>query len=206
MSVPDRREREFRRREEDILAAALALLSRDEWRSVTIERIAAKAEIGKGTVYKHFASKDEICARLVVEFHRRVMAEIRAVDPTKPPPAVVGETMTAFWRAHAREPERRRLARRCRRKDFRRRISDRAIRELAELDAELASLLSAALERGVREGHFLEKPAGSLMIGLYAALLGLMELEGGERARPHSPSDRIYEETRDFALRAISRQ
>lgn len=206
MSVLDRKEREFKRREGDILAAALSLFSRDDWRSVTIDRIAAKAEIGKGTIYKHFASKDEICARLVVEFHRSVIAEIRAVDSSKPPPAVVGETMTAFWRAHARAPEHRRLILRCHREDFRRAVGEKARRELAELDAELASFLAPALERGVRDGYFLDKPAGSLMIGLYATLIGLMELEGGDRAQSGPASDRRHEEAREFALRGISRR
>ena len=58
MSIHDRKAREFQRREEDILKAALALSNRDDWQAVTIEQIAQKAEIGKGTVYKHFPSKD----------------------------------------------------------------------------------------------------------------------------------------------------
>ena len=49
MSIQDRRAREFVRREQDILQAALALSNRDDWQTVTIDQIAPKAEIGKGT-------------------------------------------------------------------------------------------------------------------------------------------------------------
>ena len=65
MGISERREREFQRREGEILDAALELFSADDWQSVTIDQIARRAEIGKGTVYLHFASKDEIYARSI---------------------------------------------------------------------------------------------------------------------------------------------
>lgn len=34
-----------------------------DWQTVTIEQIAERAEIGKGTIYKHFKTKDEILYR-----------------------------------------------------------------------------------------------------------------------------------------------
>ncbi len=50
----------FEERESAILAAARELFQREDWELVTIDEIAAKAQIGKGTVYKHVASKDEL--------------------------------------------------------------------------------------------------------------------------------------------------
>src|SRR5438309_2310487 len=98
MTILERREREFKQREEIILAAALSLFNRDDWQAVTIDQIAAKAEIGKGTVYKHFTTKDEIYAKLVVEFHRNILSEIRKIDPAQPPLKAIGESMDVFWR------------------------------------------------------------------------------------------------------------
>src|SRR4051812_11157804 len=80
MGVQERKAREFNRREQEILAAALQLFRRDEWQTVTVEQIAQQAEIGKGTVYKHFASKDEIYARLALRFHRGILDATRRVD------------------------------------------------------------------------------------------------------------------------------
>jgi hypothetical protein len=57
MGVQDRKAREFQRRADDTLKAALALSNRDDWQAVTIEQIAQKAEIGKGTVHRHFPRK-----------------------------------------------------------------------------------------------------------------------------------------------------
>jgi hypothetical protein len=53
MGVPERKEREFPLAERGDFDAALSLFDRDDWR-VTIDDIAQKAEIGKGTVYLHF--------------------------------------------------------------------------------------------------------------------------------------------------------
>ncbi|MBI3563572.1 MAG: TetR/AcrR family transcriptional regulator [Elusimicrobia bacterium] len=117
MTVLERKEREFKRREEDILAAALSLFDRDDWQAVTIDEIAAKAEIGKGTVYKHFESKDQIYARLAVEFNDAIVTELRKIDFTRPSLEIIGAALDVFWRMHAGSPERKRLMRYCSRKE-----------------------------------------------------------------------------------------
>ena len=62
MGVADRKKREFQQREADILKVAFALFEKNGVERVTINMIADKLEIAKGTVYKHFKSKDEIFA------------------------------------------------------------------------------------------------------------------------------------------------
>ena len=205
MTIGDRKEREFKRREDDILAAALSLFDRDDWQSVTIDQIAAKAEIGKGTVYKHFSSKDEIYAGLVVEFHRSILAELGRIDFSRPPLEAVGAAMDVFWRAHERAPEYKRLIRYCRREDFRHIIGAKMSRALETLDAEMMSLLVPALERGIRTGAIVKKPVESVILGLHAALIGLMEMEGIERMETKLTPAQKYKEVRAFALRGIAR-
>lgn len=206
MTVLERKEREFERREEEILAAALSLFNRDDWQTVTIDQIAAKAEIGKGTIYKHFASKDEIYARLVVNFHRGILAEIRKIDSAKAPLTVIGESLDVFWRMHAGATEHKRLIRYCRREDFHRVIGDKVSRELEELDAEMMSLLVPVIERGIRDRIIVDKPVASVMLSLHASLVGLMEMEGIECMETGMTPDEQYKEVREFALRGISRR
>jgi len=206
MTILERKEREFNRREEDILAAALSLFNRDDWQSVTIDQIATRAEIGKGTIYKHFTSKDEIYAKLVVEFHRSILADLRKIDHKQAPLAVVGETMDVFWKAHAVAPEYKRLIRYCRREDFRNVIGEKLSRELEELDAEVMSLLGPTIERGVREGSIVKKPVERVLLGLHASLVGLMEMEGIECMETGMTPEEQYREVREFALRGISRR
>jgi len=206
MTVLERREREFQQRESLILSAALALFNRDDWQTVTIDQIAAKAEIGKGTVYKHFNSKDEIYTKLVIDFHRGMLAEMRKIDLSQPALKTIGQTMDVFWRMHARASEHKRLIRYCRREDFRHVIGEKLGRELDELDEEFMSLLVPVIERGIREGVIVKKPVESVMLGVHAALVGLIEMEGLECKETGLTPEQQYREVREFALRGISRR
>ena len=84
MGIAERKERELKRRERDILEAALRLFDRDDWQLVTVERIAQEAEVGKGTVYLHFSSKEDICGRLALDFATPLLGRLRAIDPGLP--------------------------------------------------------------------------------------------------------------------------
>ncbi len=67
MGVADRKAREFERREQDILKAAYTLFMDKGPKMVTNEMIAEASEIGKGTIYKHFKSKSDIFAVLLIQ-------------------------------------------------------------------------------------------------------------------------------------------
>lgn len=69
-----RRVREFRQREARILEAALELFLEQGEDKVTVEMIAEKVNIGKGTIYKHFSTKAEIFLRLMLDYEREMAA------------------------------------------------------------------------------------------------------------------------------------
>lgn len=206
MTVLERKEREFQQREDQILVAALSLFNRDDWQTVTIDQIAAKAEIGKGTIYKHFESKDQIYAKLVVNFHHDILAQLRKIDLNQAPLIAVGEAMDVFWRAHGLSSEFKRLSRYCRREGFKRIVGDDLSRELDALDLELNSIVVPLIERGIKEGAILEKPVEHLMLGLHAALIGVIEMEGLECMETGLTAEQQYQLVREFALRGISKR
>ncbi|MCP4020960.1 MAG: TetR/AcrR family transcriptional regulator [Desulfobacteraceae bacterium] len=67
MGIAERKAREFERREREILNAAFKLFMEKGPDAVTNEMIARASEIGKGTIYKHFKSKNDIYAVLLIE-------------------------------------------------------------------------------------------------------------------------------------------
>jgi len=75
-----RKEREFRRRRQEILEAALKLFSEKGFHNVTMQEIAQKAEFAVGTMYKFFENKEDLYKALVLEqsdkFHRALTAAI----------------------------------------------------------------------------------------------------------------------------------
>jgi AcrR family transcriptional regulator len=206
MTVLERKEREFIQREDQILAAALSLFNRDDWQTVTIDQIAAKAEIGKGTIYKHFESKDEIYARLVVKFFSGMQERIKAIDSSKPVLEQLAVVMRTFWESFQGRPDYRRLERYCRREDFRKVIGEKMARELDALDEGFLTVLDPLVQRGLDEGVLEPRPAEYIHLALHAAVIGLLEIEGGACGSDGIPPETAFKEICEFTLRGISKR
>jgi len=77
MSTAERRLREREERIRSILEAALRVFAREGLRPATMDAIAAEAELGKGTVYYYFPSKEalleELVASLAGEYFRGLL-------------------------------------------------------------------------------------------------------------------------------------
>lgn len=73
------KEREFRRQQ--ILESAIPLFAKHGFEATTLDAIAAKAHLGKGTLYLYFASKERLFGALIVDeirrFHNHVEEETR---------------------------------------------------------------------------------------------------------------------------------
>lgn len=172
MGVLERKEREFRRREREILDAALALFGTEDWQAVTVEQIAERAEIGKGTVYKHFASKDEIYARLAGDFQRRAVEQLERIDPTLPVLQRLRLIIAVFWESHLSGTEYQHLVQYCEREDFRKSLPAEAQSEMAQLDARFQAAIDRVLQDGIDQGILPAKPREALVLGPVAALNG----------------------------------
>ena len=152
MGVQERREREFRRREGEILGAALSLFGRDDWHAVTIEEIAKTAEIGKGTVYKHFPSKEDIYARLAVDFSRTMLARIGEIDHSAGVLTRLRAMIGVVWEQHLSNREYHRLVLYCERDDFRNMISEASRQLLLQADAEWGVAFGTLVDQRDRRG------------------------------------------------------
>lgn len=189
MGIAERKEREFQRRERRILDTALALFATDDWQTVTIEQIADRAEIGKGTVYLHFGSKDEIYARLAAEFEAQALERLDLIDPTLPVIQRLRAIIAVFWEHHCGAGQYERLAQYCEREDFRRGLPAEARAELDELSGRFEAHIHGVLRDGIEQGILPAKPLPALLFGPTAALNGAVRLirsgrlDGGHRSR-----------------------
>ena len=150
MGVQERKEREFRRREQEILTAALDLFKNDDWQAVTVEQIAEAAEIGKGTIYKHFPSKDAMYARLVMDYQRHAIEKLRRIDPKLDVIQRLRAIIAVTWEQNMAAQEHQRLVQYCSRDDFRSGLNEDTRAELHRQDEEYFGLISEVLEEGVR--------------------------------------------------------
>ncbi|MCW7492742.1 TetR/AcrR family transcriptional regulator [Leptospira sp. 2 VSF19] len=72
MGVSERKKREFAQREADILNCAIELFRTKHPSLVKMDDIAKQLEIGRGTIYLHFKSKDDLMARIQYEDYVRL--------------------------------------------------------------------------------------------------------------------------------------
>ncbi|MGH7718942.1 MAG: TetR/AcrR family transcriptional regulator [Gemmatimonadaceae bacterium] len=173
MGPRERKAREFNRREQEILSAALALFKGDSWHTVTIDQIAQATEIGKGTIYKHFQSKDEIYARLALDFQTALIETLRQVDPGQGVIARLRQSVQAFWQAHVDAgSEHRRVLEYCEREDFVSALPERTRQRHRRIANEVDTLLAQVLEAGISQRLFPRKPIELLIFDLRSTLFG----------------------------------
>ncbi len=172
MGIQERRHREFARREREILDAALKLFDSDDWLSVTVEQIAQAAEIGKGTIYKHFPSKEAIYARLTLDFYGDLLGYLRTVHEGQGSVLAFRDMARFALRYHLEHPKYRRVVQYCKRRDFKNRAAPELLQGFANLDARFDEFSTYLIRKGIDEGVFADRPVEQVRYGLHATFEG----------------------------------
>ena len=73
------RQHQFKVREENILAMAEQLLLESGDGDITLDSLADQLDLAKGTLYKHFSSKDELYLRIIIRYEEQLF-EINRID------------------------------------------------------------------------------------------------------------------------------
>ncbi len=176
MALQDRKQRQFERREQDILTATLELCSTPRWESVTVEQIAERAEVGKGTVYKHFASKDELLFRLMMRFYRGLLRMLSEQMTGDSPRAQLRDAVERALCYHVAHGEYRYVVEYCERVDFKERANPAWRDDLLELDRAFQAWAEPIIETGMAAGQFQRRPVEQVMLGLHACFKGAVSL------------------------------
>ncbi len=116
--------KEFRQREQEILDAALVLFLEMGEDRVTVEMIADRVGIGKGTIYKHFETKNEIYLLLMLRYEEELADLFRRMDESDDKETLSRE----YFRFRISDPKRYQLFDRLENKV----IKDHAVPELVE--------------------------------------------------------------------------
>lgn len=87
---------------ERILGSAAELFAEKEFDLVLIDEVAAHAGVGKGSVYRQFKSKEELCAAAVIKGFVELQSEIRtalegATTMRAQIATIVRHTLRFFW-------------------------------------------------------------------------------------------------------------
>ncbi len=74
------RQHQFKVREENILAMAEQLLLESGDGDITLDSLADQLDLAKGTLYKHFSSKDELYLRIIIRYEEQLFEISRIED------------------------------------------------------------------------------------------------------------------------------
>ncbi len=86
-----------------IIAAAIELFSRNGIEKVTVDQIAEAADVGKGTVYNYFTTKEDIVVAFMADLERRVQARLhRLAAMTGPLDSILAEFVRQQFRLKKR--------------------------------------------------------------------------------------------------------
>jgi AcrR family transcriptional regulator len=176
MSTADRKAREFRQREQALLDAAVALFDRDHWQSVTIDDIAERAEYAKGTVYRHFPSKDDLFAWLAARWSEGTYAELQAIEAARPFEPVLRDVVSVCWRRLTADRVHARLLQHVQRADFLAGLAPETRAALADVDARTLGLVAGLIDWGIAEGAIPNAPLEPRLFAITAALMGAVRL------------------------------
>jgi len=174
--TPTKKQIEFKRREEEILKAALSLFQGPCWEQITVEQISKKAEIGKGTVYKHFTCKEEIYANITIAFTQRLFEAFYEAAKNREVLDILKQIIRLGFQYFLNHPAEARVSFYCKREDFRDRLHPELGARFDALDNEFEAFISPILQRGIEEGLFPNVPVEHLMMGLAATFDGAIAM------------------------------
>ena len=142
MTVVTLRERKKLDTRSRIISAASELFSQKGVAAVTVDEIAAAADVGKGTVYNYFAAKEDIVVAFLIELDRDALETIAILPADNMSPAAALEA--AAWSLLEHKAPHREFVRAFLERIF---AADSFVQELTEFQAMLDDAVGGLLNR-----------------------------------------------------------
>ncbi|HID88683.1 MAG TPA: TetR/AcrR family transcriptional regulator [Anaerolineae bacterium] len=179
MTTRARREREKEERRQTILRAARDVFLEEGFHRATVDSIAERAEVSKGTVYLYFESKESLLAHLLLEGLEALLGyleEAYAPGRTLDAEERLRRLGWAYIQFFQREPHYFRFLMAVDRGRFRETVSPKTYRQVLEASLEGLNWVVQAIEQGIEEGVFHCCDARQAAATLWATLNGVLEL------------------------------
>jgi AcrR family transcriptional regulator len=179
VTTKERREREKEERRQSILRAAREVFFEHGFHRATVDNVAGRAEVSKGTVYLYFESKETILAHLLLVGLDELVGELeRAYEAAEALP--VDEQLRqlgwAYLQFFQREPRYFRFLMAMDRGQFREAVTPQVYQEVLEASVEGLNWAVRAIEQGIDDGTFDCCDARQAAATLWATLNGALEL------------------------------
>jgi AcrR family transcriptional regulator len=97
MGLLERREKEKNSRRQKILESARTLFFAEGFKNVTVDKIAKVSELGKGSIYLYFNSKEEIYAQILLNDIEKFNQQVSTLFDQKKSAAVLLTEFSCFY-------------------------------------------------------------------------------------------------------------
>lgn len=179
MTTRARRAREKEERRQSILRAAREALVEEGFYRITMDGIAERAEVSKGTVYLYFESKENLLAFLLLEGLEALCGYLEgayAPDRSLSADERLRRLGWAYLQFFRREPFYFRFLMAVDRGRFRETVTPQVYRDVLEASLEGVGWVIRAIEQGVRDGLFTCCDARQAAATFWATLNGVLDL------------------------------
>ncbi len=210
MSTTQRRAREKENRRRSILAAARSVFFEDGFQLATVDDVAARAEVSKGTVYLYFESKETILAHLLLEGLEELIAvleEAYAAERDIAPTERLRRLAMAYLHFFHTNPHYHRLIMALDRGRFQEAIPPELYEQVLTRSLRGFHWVTQAVQQGIEQGLFGVTEPRQAAAALWASLNGVLVLLGHPLRREMVASDleSLYWSTFDIVLRGLRR-
>ncbi len=209
MSTAERREEERARRRQDILDAARSVFAGQGFRRATVDAVAQRARVAKGTVYLYFESKEAILAGLVLQALGELTARLRAASDGQgalAPDERLCAMVDAYLNFALDAPDYFRLLNAFDRGDFQAGISAARQEQILAESNRTLDLVAQAIADGMAAGLFApgnpRRAAGTLWAALNGALALVAHPIRRELVSADGPD--LYHAMLDLCLRGLA--
>lgn len=208
MSTSERREREKAQRRQDILDAARQVFFERGFHQPTVDDVAARAEVSKGTIYLYFKSKEEILAHLLLEGLDLLLAQMEATCPPQSPPApeaALWALANSYLTFSQTQPHYFRLIMAFDRGRFEEQIAPELYQQVLDRSLQGLALVAQAIERGQAAGLFHVDDPWQAAGSVWAAINGVLVLMAHPLRRQMLRSDleTMFQATLDLVMKGL---
>ncbi|ALN18792.1 TetR/AcrR family transcriptional regulator [Ectopseudomonas mendocina] len=199
----------FQQRESALLEAARQLFQNHSWDRVTIAEVARQAGIGKGTVYKHFTSKEALYARLVLDCSRQHLAELQEIARSVPTQEAMRRVIRRAFELLQADPLQAQLCLLCDRPAFQERLEQPYREQFIELEGQYMYLFSGLLQSSFRDLQLSPTHCQHLLWGVEACVNGVMaRIASGGFAHwaEYIELDAYFDRVTDFIIAGLQGQ
>lgn len=179
MGILERKEREKQFRRDTIVSAAEAVFFEKGLRAATLDEVAERAEVSKGTIYLYFSSKEDLYCSLMTRALSLLLNAFREAGPDDADPAGAIQKLAEAYLKFSREQKYLfKMLSALESPTVNEHVSPGVLAELEEASDKVLSYVATFVQKGIDTGIFrIDVPAHEAVVLFWVSLSGILNLK-----------------------------